>query len=64
MLIRKMQSTRAINSANIPLEIQILEFKGIGAVQLNGLRSDRLGSNSASTIYRRSKQIYLDDVFT
>lgn len=45
-----MWSTRVVNSAKIPLEIQILEFKGIGTIWPNVLCSDRLGSNPASII--------------
>lgn len=43
-----MWSTRVVNSANIPLEIQILEFKRIGTIWPNVLCSDRLGSSPAS----------------
>lgn len=52
-----MQSSRVINSANIPFEIQILEFKGISAIWQNGLWSDRLGSNPASINYGLLEQM-------
>lgn len=46
-----MQSSRVINLASIPFEIQILELKGIGAISQNGLWSDSLGSNPSSINY-------------
>lgn len=57
-----MQSTRVINSSNIPFEIYILELKGIGGIWQNGLCSDGLGSNLASIIYGLFEQI--DDLAT
>lgn len=57
-----MQSTRVINSSNIPFEIYILELKGIGGIWQNGLCSDGLGSNPASIIYGLFEQI--DDLAT
>lgn len=52
-----MRSTRVVNSANIPLEIQMLEFKRIGTIWQNVLCSDRLGSNPASIIDGLFEQI-------